>query len=163
MEIFKPITEYPNYQVSNFGRVYNKKYDRFLKPQVNHGYINICLCKDGKPKLFRVHRLVAFAFIDNPEDKPHIDHIDRNPQNNHVTNLRWATCTENNRNKKNNLPLGDLVGKERIKAQHQYYIDTKKYYCDCCHVAFPCPNHLKRHNKTKGHQNKIQDNNSNVD
>ena len=55
-----------------------------------------------------------------------IDHIDQNRQNNNVDNLRWATLVENNHNRKDNLPLGDLIGKERTKAQYQHNIDTKK-------------------------------------
>ena len=163
MEIFKPVEGYPDYEVSNYGRVFSKKSDRFMKRYFNKttGYFQINLSKDNKQKLFKVHRLVAIAFIENLDDKPQVDHIDQNRQNNQVDNLRWATNSENGRNKKNNLPLGDLTGKERIKAIFQHYRDTKKYYCECCDLAFHSPTNLKRHNQTKKHQNKIQANISN--
>ncbi len=162
MEIFKPVEGYPNYEVSNFGRVFSKKSDKFLKPLLlKIGYLQVSLYKDNKKKSMYVHRLVAFAFIDNPESKPMIDHIDQNRQNNTVSNLRWATNSENQQNTKRTLPLGNLTGEERQKAAYQHYRDTKKYYCPLCDLAFSSLNDLKRHNKTKGHQKKIQANISN--
>ncbi len=156
MEILKTIDEFPNYQVSNHGRVFSKKSDKFLKPYCSKttGYFYVSLFKDGKQKSRYVHRLVALAYIDNPESKPLVDHIDRNTKNNQVANLRWATSSENNHNRKDNLPLGNLTGKARKKAKYQYYRDTKKYYCECCDKAFDSPAELKRHNKTKKHISK---------
>ena len=52
------------------------------------GYVRVGLICDGKAKLYLMHRLVAIAFLDNPDNKPNIDHIDHNPSNNHVSNLR---------------------------------------------------------------------------
>lgn len=62
------------------------------------GYCMIRLSKDGKSKATGLHRLVAMAFIPNPENKPEVDHIDGNPANNSVENLRWVTPTENRLN-----------------------------------------------------------------
>ena len=62
------------------------------------GYHKAKLFKNGKEKGFLVHRLVAEAFIPNPENKPCIDHINTNPQNNNITNLRWVTHKENSNN-----------------------------------------------------------------
>lgn len=59
------------------------------------GYLNICLYKEGKPNMFRVHRLVADAFLPNPENKPEINHKDTHTDNNHVSNLEWCTRSEN--------------------------------------------------------------------
>jgi len=99
MEEYRIIKEYENYSVSNFGNVKNNKTDRILKPKINkHGYKGLLLYKDGKPKDFRVHRLVALMFIENPYNKPYVDHIDCNKQNNNVNNLRWCTNSENGRN-----------------------------------------------------------------
>lgn len=70
--------------------------DRALKQiEVKRGYLVVNLYIDRKLKQFRVHRLVASAFINNPENKPHINHKDGNPKNNHVNNLEWCTPKEN--------------------------------------------------------------------
>ena len=95
------IEGYPKYLIYDDGRVYSKKgKGRFLIPQMTiHGYYQVCLCGNSKVKLFKVHRLVALHYIPNPESKPEVDHIDRNPLNNHVSNLRWVTHQENQDNK----------------------------------------------------------------
>lgn len=100
IEIWKKITGYKKtYEVSNFGRIKNIKKNIILKPQINnHGYCMIALYKNKKFKNYRVHRLVAQAFIPNYDKKPVIDHIDGNKQNNHFKNLRWCTREENNNN-----------------------------------------------------------------
>ena len=94
-EMFLPIENFENYFVSNFGYVKNSKTNKILKP-INHnqGYKQINLCKNGNVKTFTVHRLVAKAFLENPDNKPMIDHIDENKSNNNVKNLRWATRKE---------------------------------------------------------------------
>ena len=88
------------YQISNFGRV--KSFSRrgtskkIIKPWINRqGYLIVDLCKNSKSKHFPVHRLVAQAFIPNPENKPEPNHEDGNKFNNHVSNLKWATKSEN--------------------------------------------------------------------
>jgi len=99
MEEYKIIKGYENYSVSNFGNVKNNKTDRILSQKINnHGYKGLILCKEGIRKYFSVHRLVALMFIDNPDNKPLVDHIDCNKQNNNISNLRWATNQENGRN-----------------------------------------------------------------
>ena len=62
------------------------------------GYLHVCLSKEHKTCVPSIHRLVAMAFIENPENKPCIDHIDGDKKNNRVENLRWCTVKENNNN-----------------------------------------------------------------
>ncbi len=95
------IQGYPNYLIYPDGRVYNKKYKRFLRGN-NHnmGYKSISLYYDNKNyDQFLVHRLVALHYISNPDNKPQVDHINRDRQDNRVENLRWVTNIENNVNK----------------------------------------------------------------
>jgi len=100
-ELWKNIENYESYSVSDLGNVRNDTTSRILKPSKDtNGYLLVDLCKNGIQKSFNVHRLVALAFIENPENKECVDHIDNNPQNNNLTNLRWATITENARNRK---------------------------------------------------------------
>jgi hypothetical protein len=101
MEEFREIENFDNYEVSNFGNVRNKKTEKLLKQSFDKdGYCKVNLRENSKTTTLRIHRLVAFAFIDNPDEKPFIDHVDNNRANNHVRNLRWATLNENNHNSK---------------------------------------------------------------
>ncbi len=102
MEIFKDIEGYEGkYQISNQGRVkrfYKNGKEKILKPSKDdNGYYRVNLGKDGKIKTVKIHRLIAEAFIPNPENKPCIDHII--PLSiggtNEVSNLRWCTHMEN--------------------------------------------------------------------
>ncbi len=100
-EIYKIIDGYENYSVSNHGNVKNIKTNTILKGGLTHdNYHHISLLDNkGKRKSWRVHRLIADAFIENPDNKPCVDHIDRNRTNNNINNLRWSTIQENNFNK----------------------------------------------------------------
>lgn len=96
MEEWRQISDFPNYSVSNFGNVMNDKTNKMLRLCNKSGYYNISLTNDNNYKTFKVHRLVAFAFIENIENKPEVNHKDKNKLNNNVTNLEWMTRTENN-------------------------------------------------------------------
>lgn len=85
------------YAVSSCGKVWSYINNRFLIPrhQRKTGYNKVHLAKDGKIRDFLVHRLVAEAFIPNPENKPQVNHLDEDKTNNHVENLKWTTRLEN--------------------------------------------------------------------
>lgn len=85
------------YTIDTEGRVYSIRRKKYLslKPDSIFGYAHARLCKNGKVKAYNVHRLVALAFIPNPNNLPIIHHIDGNPQNNAVSNLQWCTQKEN--------------------------------------------------------------------
>lgn len=97
-EQWKDIKGYEGiYQISNLGRIKNLNTNKILfKAPDKSGYIRIHLYKNGSFKAFGVHRLVADAFIPNPNNKKHVNHIDENKSNNCVSNLEWATPKENN-------------------------------------------------------------------
>ena len=109
MEEWRPITDFPDYEVSNQGNVrskYSGEWKTLTQYKDNHKGGNYCLVmiyNNTRRKTIRVHRLVAQSFVPNPENKPEIDHIDRNRQNNNVENLRWATKSENMLNTKRSV------------------------------------------------------------
>ena len=96
-EIWKDIEGFVGiYEISNFGNVRRKDNKRMKKTSLNYyGYPQVNLCKNGKSFLFRIHRLVALAFIPNPENLPMINHKDENPLNSHVDNLEWCDAKYN--------------------------------------------------------------------
>lgn len=97
-EQWKPIGDFWNrYEVSDLGRFRNVKTGQILRPFIDHqGYMiaNLPFSEFGRKNL-RVHRLVAMAFIPNPEAKKDVNHKDGNRKNNHLENLEWATRSEN--------------------------------------------------------------------
>jgi len=95
IEEWKNIDGYENYEVSIFGNIKNSKTNRILKPYNRGGYYCVGLSKKSILNTFDIHRLVAQTFIPNPENKPQVNHIDKNSLNNKVTNLEWNTNKEN--------------------------------------------------------------------
>ena len=103
-EIWLPIKGYEGlYEISNLGRVKSLPKvrgravtgEKILKSHVVNGYEMVMLCRNYKTFNASVHRLVAQAFIPNPKNKPHINHIDGNKANNNIENLEWCTPSEN--------------------------------------------------------------------
>lgn len=135
-EIWKDIKDYEGYyQVSNLGRI--RSLDRYVNTGIKHstqvfrrgklikpfidrdGYLVLTLSKNYKLKYFRVHRLVAEAFIENLNDLPYINHKDENKQNNKVDNLEW--CTQ-----KYNVNYGTANYRKAVtlgKPVNQYTLD----------------------------------------
>ena len=128
------------YMVSNLGRVKSlERYDsrgRKIKERIltgtidKYGYIIVNLSKNNKNKLFKVHRLVAIAFIPNLENKPFIDHINTIRDDNRVENLRWATYEENNNNqltkKKISENHANIKGENNPMYGKKHSEETKK-------------------------------------
>ena len=100
-EIWKTIEDYPNYMVSNMGRVKSLGNDKTRKEKIlksckcRGGYVMVNLYKDGKKKYLTIHRLVASAFLNNPDNLPQINHIDEDKTNNRVENLEYCTAEYN--------------------------------------------------------------------
>lgn len=112
-EIWRDIKGYPNYQVSNLGRIKSLNYHRTGKEKIlksaknSKGYLLIVLYKDGKGKTNRIHRIVASAFLPNPDNLPQVNHKDEDKTNNTIwinddgsvdlnkSNLEWCDCKYN--------------------------------------------------------------------
>lgn len=111
--MWKQIVGYEGlYAVSDAGEVKSLRKNRILKLQSNRdGYLLVMLSKNGISKGYLVHRLVAKAFIDNPQNKPEINHIDEDKTNNSVSNLEWCTRSENLRHGTAARRIGDKLSK----------------------------------------------------
>lgn len=145
------------YEVSNMGRVKNKK-GRYIKGHKhNFEYIIIDLRYNGKRKTKPLHSLVAEAFLPNLENKPYVDHIDTNTLNNKADNLRWVTHSENMNNKMSKNKITKPVHQmddddniirtfESIKKARQYITDI--YGCKHPKIAAVCKG--KKNHKTAG-------------
>jgi hypothetical protein len=89
-EVWKEVDFHKGYYVSNYGKVINRQ-GKFLKHTLNKGYPQISICG----KSYRIHTLVAKAFVPNIQNKETVNHIDGNKQNNYFLNLEWLTSREN--------------------------------------------------------------------
>ena len=100
-EMIVPVAESNGkYWITSFGRLFRAPCQKRpnwaeLNGEPNHGYVRAKLSLDSGVKRMRIHRLVADAFLSNPENKPAVNHIDGNKKNNKVENLEWCTHSEN--------------------------------------------------------------------
>lgn len=132
VEIWKDIENFEGmYQVSNLGRIKSLARvktlingnrltinEKVLQGHIDtKGYIQVELRKDGKRNISCVHRLVASAFIENPESKEQVNHIDGNKTNNRVENLEWVTCEENIHHAWNNGLNKALKGQQHCNSK----------------------------------------------
>ena len=122
-EIWKDKKDYEgHYQVSNCGRVKSIKFgkEKILKTNVDKdGYLQVTLCKNNIKKVYKVQRLVAEAFIDNPDNLPQVNHKDEDKTNNNVDNLEWC-------DRLYNVRYGTGIerrSKKRSKPVLQYTLD----------------------------------------
>lgn len=128
-ETWKPINGFPKYQVSNQGRIKNIESGRIFTGTCDaFGYIHVRLINSqGTHTLRKIHRLVAEAFLPNPEGKPIIDHKDEDKTNNTLSNLRWVTYSENTIAYNKKRAESDPEKKQNQKSRKiaQYTLDGK--------------------------------------
>ena len=98
-EEWRPIDQFPIYSISSLGNVQNNQTGKILKLSQKGGYYHIGLSNETDKKTFKVHRLVALAFLPNPLNKSDVNHKDKNKLNNCLTNLEWMTRAENNKHR----------------------------------------------------------------
>ena len=139
------IPGFPDYSLHMYGdndfRIWSKPRERgnghkygncYLTNYLNKdGYLRVTLTKDGKTNTVRIHQIVAWIFVDNPENKPEVDHIDRDTSNNRSGNLRWATRTEQNNNRNmfsNNTSGVKGVSRRGNKWMVRFQIDGVQTY-----------------------------------
>jgi len=116
------INGYPDYLIYEDGRVYSKKgKGSFLKPGTDRGYQFVILHNQGKRKKMTIHRLVAIHYLDNPNNYPEVDHIDRNKANNDISNLRFVDPSTNCQNR--GMRCDNKQGHKYI-----HYCNTSKRY-----------------------------------
>lgn len=99
--MFKQIPIYPNYSVSEDGKIIGERQKKIIKPKIANGYETVTIYTPNGKKYHNIHRLVALAWLDVPKNYQSLQvaHIDGNRRNNHYTNLRWATPKSNTHDK----------------------------------------------------------------
>ena len=133
------IQDYPNYRIYDDGRVWSNVSNRFLKSTVGVvGYLVVGMQNDRARKLMYIHRLLAIHYIPNPENKPTVDHIDRDRTNNRLSNLRWATSLEQNQN---------LSTRKMLKTNRSGHIGITDKYSSSGTIAWAYKSNKKRHKK----------------
>ena len=147
------IKGYENYSIYEDGRVISHKCGniRELKCSINSkGYKQVGLCKNGKQKMFKLHRLLAIHFIPNPENKHSVDHENRDPLDNSLCNLRWYTMQEqcSNRGGKFQYPItkGGIY-KHSKYYRYQWYEDAIRK-CKHCKTLEEAQAFQKEHVET---------------
>ena len=127
------IQGYPNYLIYDDGRVYGKRRrgskGDFLRPGLaTNGYLTVALCHCGVQKTKSIHRLLAEHYIPNPTNRPCVDHIDRNRQNNDLSNLRWVSSKQNQYNTgKRSDNKTDHVNISYSEERHRFVYCKKPY------------------------------------
>ena len=143
-EIWKDVVEYEAlYQVSNLGRVKSLQRidsnNHIVKEKIKKlstdkdGYKCVFLSKGNKNIQYKVHRLVALAFIPNPDNLPQVGHKDESRDNNIVTNLEWTNSKENN-----NMPLRIARSIQSHKSQNKYGDNPRAIKVECDNIVFDC-------------------------
>ena len=126
------VKPFHQYYVSSCGKVFGCKGNEMKQTTTNRGYKRITLSINGKEERWSVHRLVALLFVPNREQKPQVNHIDGNKENNAASNLEWCTASENNKHAfrtglKKNLVEGKY-GKDHIASKPIVCVETGRVY-----------------------------------
>jgi hypothetical protein len=125
---FVEIPGFPNYMIRRNGEVYSLLTHIIMNPLIDKkGYMVIQLTQDKKRFTTFIHRLLAFSFIPNPDNKPYIDHIDRNRTNNSLENLRWVTCVENSLNTITNVENSNIRSTKSNNYEVRLYRNKIQY------------------------------------
>jgi len=137
-ELWSDIEGFPNYMVSDKGRVWSIKSQQFMKikPMDKHGHFGVCLSMNNRPYYFYIHRLVAEAFIPNPNNYPIVRHLDDFTDDNTPDNLAWGTQKDNAMDAIRNRRAYALTNEDRQKSYNLNsipvvainYITNKKLY-----------------------------------
>ena len=137
-ECWRSINGFINYQVSNLGRIRNCNTGRILKACANsNGYLLVNLCKEGKQTSCNIHKLVANEFIENPDNKKCVDHISGDKYDNRVTNLRFATYSDNNRNKpKKQNTSSKYIGVSWCKTKKRWHCRVRDKDGKLTHLGY---------------------------
>lgn len=130
---WKEIPGYSRFKASEDGRILDSKTNRevsqCLTGRPQYYYVNV-YTDCGKRKQRRVHHLVALAYLENPDNLPFVDHIDRNKYNNNLENLRWVTRSANNRNRDANFYVDVGLDGEKVllveKLEEDYPEDNNQ-------------------------------------
>ncbi len=129
---WKDIPGYPEYECSDSGIIRHKTTNKILKIGTNKkGYVQHCIWYNGKRKIIFPHRIVAELFVDNPENKDVVNHIDGNKTNNNASNLEWCTAKENTNHAIN--ALGKMTCGRNKKAVR--CTETGQIFASCCDAA----------------------------
>ncbi len=135
LENFQDIIDFPNYMINENGEIYSKFKKRLLKPGlITSGYTGIMLRRDKKNIYKTIHRLLGLQYLPNPDNKPCIDHKNRNRIDNTLTNLRWVSYSENSKNKtsKPNSTSRFIGVRKTPNKKKPYRVETtyqgKKYH-----------------------------------
>ena len=139
-ERFAPIEGFPDYQITSHGRVFSLKYGKMkeLKQRKDrNGYMQVVLCKNGKKYGKSVHRLVAQAFIPNPDSKTDTNHVDENKSNNCVSNLEWMSHKENLNHGTRNERASKTLSDGRFKgSNHPYSKSVIGFKINGCDIKY---------------------------
>ena len=126
----KRIKGFENYTINDSGdnekMVYNTVRGKYKKPQrFKNGYLFVSLYQEGKNKIFLLHRLVAEAFIPNPQNKPQVGHLDCDRTNNKIENLYWCTAQENMDNPITHKNISNSRKGIKFSEEHRKHLSEK--------------------------------------